>query len=602
MTRRVPDDGVVRVLRERRRAGTMSVVTGLEPREIDEVAKALKRQLGCLSAWNDILGTSAFSSKGRKPLRIKWLFELAFRPQAPWSCSRVSSLSPRSGANCSKDRHMKIAVLFATFLCTPLVAIAQPVATDASRPVPIIHHAVSSNAAAQAAFDRGLMDYYAYNPEAANHEFYTAADLDPKMAMAWWGIALSNAPNLNVSPTDDRNDQARFAIVRAKTLEGNASGENQLFIDAAATRFSDKTKDSATALLTSYRDALKRIADAYPDDPDAAALYAEAALYVAVGDLSENREGWSVARRTAYIKTVAALLPYFQSSLAKFPKHVGLLHFYIHAAQIADQSKAAATAAAQLAAFAFPAEDSHLTHMPGHTFFNLGMYQEALDVAERSVAMDYAAIDCCHPGFYSAPRYYHGHNVAFLLYAMLQTGHAIDAVAVARRAGIPSLLARALLAAGEWQAVLGVLYVKGADPTNAFARALAFAKLGDISKAQAALAEMPAVPVAFPSRIATEDAMRLAVQAQIALDQHDDAQALKLLMKASHDATRGDWLAGGVEMPTLYYYSPHMALAELAMTMGDTSVARAALAAELAASPRSNTAIQALERLGGGSK
>ncbi len=497
---------------------------------------------------------------------------------------------------------MKTALLFATFLCTPLAAIAQPVATDAPRPVPIVHHAVSSNAAAQAAFDRGLMDYYAYNPEAANHEFYTAADLDPKMAMAWWGIALSNAPNLNVSPTDDRNTQARLAIVRAKTLEGNASEEDQLFIDAAAARFSDKTKASATALLASYRDALKRITDTYPNDPDAAALYAEAALYAAVGDLGENREGWSVSQRSAYIKTVAALLPYFQSSLARFPKHVGLLHFYIHAAQIAGQSKAAATAATQLAAFALPPEDSHLTHMPGHTFFDLGMYQEALDVGQRSVAMDYAAFDCCHPGFYSAPRYYHGHNVAFLLYAMVQTGHANDAVAVARSADIPSLLARALLAAGEWQGVLDVPYVKGTDPTNAFARALAFAKLGDILKAQATLAEMPAAPVALPSRLANEDAMRLTVQAQIALDQHDDTQALQLLTKASHDATRGDWLAGGVEMPTLYYYSPHMALAELAMKMGDTNVARAALAAELAASPRSNAAIRALERLGGGSK
>ena len=497
---------------------------------------------------------------------------------------------------------MKTAVLFATFLFAPLAAIAQPAATDASRPVPIVHHAVSSNAAAQAAFDRGLIDYYAYNPEAASHEFYTAADLDPKMAMAWWGIALSNAPNLNVSPTDDRNAQARFAIERAKTLEGNASEENQLFIDAAATRFSDKTKASATALLASYRDALKRIADTYPDDPDAAALYAEAALYVAVGDRSENREGWSVSQRTAYTKTIATLLPYFQSSLAKFPKHVGLLHFYIHAAQIAGQSKVAGTAAAQLAAFAFPPEDSHLTHMPGHTFFDVGMYQEALDVGQRSVAMDYAAIDCCHPGFYSAPRYYHGHNVAFLLYAMVQTGHASDAVAVARRVGIPSLLDRALLAAGEWQAVLDVPYVKGTDPTNAFARALAFAKLGDISKAQAALAELPPAPVTFPSQIATENAMRLTVQAQIALDQHDDAQALQLLTKASHDTTRGDWLAGGVEMPTLYYYSPHMALAELAMKMGDTSVARAALAAELAASPRSSVAMQALERLDGGSE
>lgn len=44
--RRVPDDGIIRILRERRRAGTMSVVTGLDPREIEDVAKQLKRHCG----------------------------------------------------------------------------------------------------------------------------------------------------------------------------------------------------------------------------------------------------------------------------------------------------------------------------------------------------------------------------------------------------------------------------------------------------------------------------------------------------------------------------------------------------------------------------
>jgi len=481
-----------------------------------------------------------------------------------------------------------------------MAAIAQPATTATPQPTATIHHAVSSNAAAQAAFDRGLLDYYAYNPEAAEHEFYTAADLDPKMAMAWWGIALSNAPNLNVPATDDRNNQARYAILSAKTLEADASVEDRLFIDAAVARFNDKTKASPAALLGRYRDALQRIAEAYPGDPDAAALYAEAALYVAFGNLSENREGWTMAQRADYAKSIAALLPYFQSSLAKFPKHVGLLHFYVHAAQMANQSPAAVAAAIQLAAFSLPPEDSHLTHMPGHTFFDVGMYQEALDVAQRSVAMDYAAIDCCHPGFYSAPRYYHGHNVAFLLYAMFQTGHASDAVAVARRADIPSLVVRALVAAGEWQDVLDLPYAKGSgDPTIVFARALAFAKLDEVSKAQAAIADMPAAPVALPSRAAIENAMRLTVQAEIALDQHNDAQALQLLTTASSDATRGDWLAGGVEMPTLYYYSPHMALAELAIKMGNTAVAKAALQAELAASPRSSAATQALARLGG---
>ena len=110
---------------------------------------------------------------------------------------------------------------------------------------------------------------------------------------------------------------------------------------------------------------------------------------------------------------------------------------------------------------------------------------------------------------------------------------------------------------------------------------------------------MPAAPAAFPSKVAIENAMRLLVQAQISLDEHSNAQALQLLTAASSDATRGDWLAGGVELPTLYYYSPHMALAELAMKMGNTTVAKGALEAELAASPHSSAATKALAQLGG---
>lgn len=44
--RRVPDDGVVRILRERRRASSVCVVTGLSPGELEDVANLLKRHCG----------------------------------------------------------------------------------------------------------------------------------------------------------------------------------------------------------------------------------------------------------------------------------------------------------------------------------------------------------------------------------------------------------------------------------------------------------------------------------------------------------------------------------------------------------------------------
>jgi translation initiation factor 1 len=43
---RVPNDGIVRIARERRRAGIVSVVSGLDARELAEVAGALKKLCG----------------------------------------------------------------------------------------------------------------------------------------------------------------------------------------------------------------------------------------------------------------------------------------------------------------------------------------------------------------------------------------------------------------------------------------------------------------------------------------------------------------------------------------------------------------------------
>lgn len=43
---RVPDDGVIRIARERRRGGVSSVINGLHEAELADVAKTLKRLCG----------------------------------------------------------------------------------------------------------------------------------------------------------------------------------------------------------------------------------------------------------------------------------------------------------------------------------------------------------------------------------------------------------------------------------------------------------------------------------------------------------------------------------------------------------------------------
>lgn len=485
-----------------------------------------------------------------------------------------------------------VAVLVLLFGLAPGAAAAQ------SRPIPAVHHQVSANAAAQAAFDQGLLDYYAYNPEAAEHEFYTASDLDSHLAMAYWGIAISNAPNLNVPPNDSRDDQARQAIERAEDLANYASPEDRALINAAAARYVSSSSAKPDALQRVYSDRLGRIAAAYPNDSTAANLYAEASLYVAVDEGAASSPGkmTHAQQQMAFQKSVARVLPLFERDLKGFPDDIALMHFYIHAAQMAGRSSLALDAATKLATYDFPPQDSHLAHMPGHIFLDLGMYAQGTAVAQRSVALDEAEIACCHPGYYSATRYYRKHNVSFLLYALTESGDTAQAIAAAKRFGDAEFLARQYVAAGEWKNALAVAPPRRSGKAFSFLRGIAYAELGDFIHARRELAQIPAVNSNSSPDNATQDAMRLLLAARLDESQHRNAQALTALKLASRLANSA-FKFTGAEMPELYFYSPNIQLARLASNLGNKAAARSALHAELSVSPKSPAALAMLSQL-----
>src|ERR1700682_3660264 len=59
-----------------------------------------------------------------------------------------------------------------------------------------VHHAVSTKSReAQQFFDQGLKLVYGFNHDEARRSFQRATELDPKLAMAWWGVALTLGPN-----------------------------------------------------------------------------------------------------------------------------------------------------------------------------------------------------------------------------------------------------------------------------------------------------------------------------------------------------------------------------------------------------------------------
>src|SRR5579864_3182832 len=101
-----------------------------------------------------------------------------------------------------------------------------------------LHHPVSTtNTEAQQFFDQGLRLIFAFNHEEALASFQRAAELDPKLAMAYWGMAEAIGPNYNDPADPDRFKQAHEAIAKAGELAANASANEKAYIAASALRF-----------------------------------------------------------------------------------------------------------------------------------------------------------------------------------------------------------------------------------------------------------------------------------------------------------------------------------------------------------------------------
>ena len=121
---------------------------------------------------------------------------------------------------------LPVCVLLALVLCGSIIAQqhpmhSQPAAKKATLMAGLgdLHHPVStSNPEAQKFFDQGMRLIYAFNHEEAAGSFERAAELDPKMAMAYWGLAEAVGPNYNDPADPDRYKKAHEAIAKAESL------------------------------------------------------------------------------------------------------------------------------------------------------------------------------------------------------------------------------------------------------------------------------------------------------------------------------------------------------------------------------------------------
>jgi hypothetical protein len=284
-----------------------------------------------------------------------------------------------------------------------------------------VHLPVSAtNAGAQAAIDRGLFLYYAYNGDDAAAAFGRAASLDPHLAMAYWGIALANGPDLNTAMTAERFERAAHAIRQAQQIENTSTARERMFIDAMGRRyrgsFSDWNGDE-----TAYRDAMVRLA-ADSRDENAQLLAAEALL-------EDGGLAWQNGSPASDLLRKA--LEIISGILRIDPLNPMANHLCVHLYDLAQDRTAALPCAQRLDAAAFPAEAEHLAHMPAHYWIEIGNYSAALQSSERGFAL-MMQLDAEPQGLKHARRY-RQHDVAVGYSAAMMLGNYATAQRWAQR-------------------------------------------------------------------------------------------------------------------------------------------------------------------------
>jgi tetratricopeptide (TPR) repeat protein len=467
-----------------------------------------------------------------------------------------------------------------------------------------VHHPVSTtNPAAQQFFDQGLALIYAFNHDEAERSFRAAAELDPKLAMAHWGIALVLGSNYNAPATADHLKAAVAELHIARELAKDASEPDRGYIEALAKRYSDDPAADPHELAIDYKKAMGELSRRYPEDLDAMTLYAESAMDLRPWKL------WDAQGRPA--EGTEEIVATLEAVMRRNPHHTGANHYYIHAVEASTHPEKALPSADRLAALA-PAA-GHLVHMPSHIYLRTGDYDLAARQNELAIAADRVMIDATQAqGIY--PMMYFNHNIHFLALARTYQGRFADA----RKASLelvknvephvkdmpmlqsflptPTLV---LLAFRRWDDILAAPAPDAqlVVPTAIWrcARGSALAARGKVAEAEAEreafVDRMKHVPAGtmFGSHNTAKNILTIAARvlnARIAVAKNDRALAIEQLRAA---VTAEDAL-NYIEPPD-WYLPVRLSLGGVLLANGDNAEAEKVFREELDRRPRNGRAL-----------
>jgi tetratricopeptide (TPR) repeat protein len=474
-----------------------------------------------------------------------------------------------------------------------------------------LHHPVSThNLEAQKFFDQGLRFIYAFNHDEAARSFQHAAELDPKLAMACWGVAEAVGPNYNDPADPDRYKHAHDAVQKAVDLSSGASPSEQAYIQAMAKRFPADPNSDLKKAAEDYRDAMREVARQFPDDLDAATLFAESGMNLHPWGLW-HQDGTPEAGTEEIVSTL-------ESVIKRDPNHLGAIHYYIHAVEASNNPERALAGANKLAALAPNA--GHIVHMPAHIYIRTGDYEAAVQTNQKAAEVDRTYIkETGAQGIY--PMMYYSHNLHFVAMCGAMNGRYTEArknadLLVANVGphvkdmspleGFMTIPVAVEIRFHHWNEILKMPapdpYMKTATVFWHFGRGLALAGTGKIADAEAEYkivseaeaATPPDVIFQMPINNKAKDIMKIAenvLGAKIALAKKDTTGAITQLRDA---VAIQDKLNYGE--PPDWFYPVRENLGGVMLMSGDAPAAEKVFREDLDHNPRNPRSLFGLQQ------
>jgi tetratricopeptide (TPR) repeat protein len=349
---------------------------------------------------------------------------------------------------------------------------------------------------AQRYFNQGLAFLHGFNHGAAIRSFQEAARLDPKCAMAHWGIALACGPHINLTAVPPSAAELAWKELRlAQQNAEHASPVERNLIEALSHRYADPQPQDRAPLDQAYADAMRTVWQKHPNDPDVGVFFAEAMM-----DLRPWNQWTPQGQPTPGTDEILATL---DAVLKLNPRHPFANHLYIHATEASPHPERATATANRLRTL--QPGVAHNVHMPSHIDIRCGRWHQAVDTNLKAIAADkrYRKIAGPPVGFLNV---YVAHNRHMLAYAAMMTGqrelamkHIRAMVAemppdflkenAMQAEGFVSMPLEVMVRFGMWDEILAEPnnypeYMTGTRAFHHGARAIAYAAKGDTENAR----------------------------------------------------------------------------------------------------------------------